>query len=172
MSTIVLKTVVFLGSARNIAPAWGGDTRLCDRVANWVKATIASRNGTASLGDDSITHQVQVIDPLEVFGPGGALSHSGGEMRAPTFFMKSDELPEAAKQLQLAIMDADCFLIVSPEYNHTIPPALSSVMGHFGGSNYKCKPGTFHPVSYRYLYISLLVFMFFLLRFSKMQRVL
>ena len=157
MSTISLKTVIFLGSARNIAPAWGGDTRLCDRVANWVKATIASRNGTASLGDDRITHQVQVIDPLEVFGPGGALSYSGGEMRAPTFFMKSDELPDSAKQLQQIIKDADCFLIVSPEYNHTIPPALSSVMGHFGGSNYKCKPGTFHPVSYRLLYTSLLV---------------
>lgn len=24
--------------------------------------------------------------------------------------------------------------------NHSIPPALSSMMGHFGGSNYACKP--------------------------------
>ncbi|KAL7434082.1 hypothetical protein ACHAXH_004393 [Discostella pseudostelligera] len=140
MSSIVLKTVIFLGSARNIAPAWGGDTRLCDRVANWVKSTITSRNGTSTLGDDSITHQIHVVDPLEVFGPGGALSHSGGELRAPTFFMKSDALPESTRKLQEVIKDADCYLVVSPEYNHTIPPALSSVMGHFGGSNYKCKP--------------------------------
>ena len=157
MSSIVLNTVIFLGSARNIAPAWGGDTRLCDRVANWVKATIAGRNGTSSscLGDDStITHQIHIVDPLEVFGPGGALSHSGGELRAPTFFMKADSLPESAKQLQQVIKDADCYLIVSPEYNHTIPPALSSVMGHFGGSNYKCKPGKLRVLRGSFLYYS------------------
>ncbi len=54
--------------------------------------------------------------------------------------MDQSELPAAAKELQQAIKDADCYLVVSPEYNHSIPPALSSVMGHFGGSNYKCKP--------------------------------
>ena len=61
-------------------------------------------------------------------------------MKAPTFFMDSDKLPDSTKKLQQIIKDADCYLIVSPEYNHTIPPALSSVMGHFGGSLYKCKP--------------------------------
>jgi NAD(P)H-dependent FMN reductase len=54
--------------------------------------------------------------------------------------MDQSVLPAAAKELQQAINDADCYLVVSAEYNHSIPPALSSVMGHFGGSNYKCKP--------------------------------
>jgi len=137
-TSITLKTVVFLGSARNVVPPWGGDARLGDRVLAWVKSSLASRK--AKLGETNITHQIRVVDPIEAFDPDGALSHSGGELRAPTFMTDPSELPPAARELQEAIRGADCYLIVSPEYNHSIPPALSSVMGHFGGSNYKCKP--------------------------------
>merc|ERR1712159_650825 len=38
------------------------------------------------------------------------------------------------------IKAADCFLVVTAEYNHSIPPALSSMLGHFGGSNFGLKP--------------------------------
>lgn len=139
MTTRALKTVVFFGSARDVVPPWGGDSRLGDRVLAWVKSTLSSRKG--QLGDDYVTHDVTIVDPLEVFSSDGALSgFTGGELRAPTFFLKADALPPKAKALADTIKDADCFLIVSPEYNHSIPPALSSVMGHFGGSLYKCKP--------------------------------
>lgn len=139
MSTVTLKTVVFFGSARDVVPPWGGDSRLGDRVMGWVKSTLASRN--ASLGSDSIAHDVSIIDPLEVFGKDGALSgFSGGELRSPVFMMKPDDVPQATKELADTIKNADCYIIVSPEYNHSIPPALASIMGHFGGSNYKCKP--------------------------------
>ena len=140
MSTIALKTVIFIGSARNVAPPWGGDARLGDRVVEWVKTTLSGR--ASSLGSDTVVgHEIAVVDPIDVFGPGGALSHSGAEMRCPTFFASESSLPESTRSLRDVIRDADCYLVVSPEYNHTIPPALSSVMGHFGGSNYKCKPG-------------------------------
>jgi len=136
--SITLKTVVFLGSARNVIPPWGGDARLGDRVVNWVKSALSLRS--SQLGEDKITHDVYIIDPIEVFSKDdGALSYSGGELSAPTFFM-GDKLPEKAKALQDIVRNADCYLIISPEYNHSIPPALSSVMGHFGGSLYKCKP--------------------------------
>mmetsp|Transcript_9315 Transcript_9315/g.19940 ORF Transcript_9315/g.19940 Transcript_9315/m.19940 type:complete len:226 (-) Transcript_9315:145-822(-) len=139
MSTITLKTVVFFGSARDVTPPWGGDSRLGDRIMGWVTSTLACRNG--SLGSDKITHDVSIIDPLEVFGKDGALSgFSGGELRSPVFMMKPDDIPQATKELADTIKNADCYLIVSPEYNHSIPPALASIMGHFGGSNYKCKP--------------------------------
>ncbi|KAL3773802.1 hypothetical protein ACHAWO_006601 [Cyclotella atomus] len=139
MSTRTIKTVIFMGSARNISPPWGGDSRLGDRVLNWVKNTVSTRKET--LGSETITHDFYVVDPLEVFAPNGALSgFTGGELGAPVFFMKPEDLPQATKDLGDKIKEADCYLIVSPEYNHTIPPALSSVMGHFGGSNYKCKP--------------------------------
>ena len=134
-----LKTVVFMGSARSIPAFWGGDKRLGDRVLNWVKATLKDRKGT--LGDETISHDVTIVDPVDVFKPDGALgSISAGELSTTTFMMKADDLPEKTKALMETIRSADCYVIVSPEYNHTVPPALASVMGHFGGSLYKCKP--------------------------------
>mgnify|MGYP001799477766 CR=1 FL=1 len=61
-----------------------------------------------------------------------------GELTVPTFFLK--ELPPEVQKLKDAITNADCYIIVSPEYNHSVPPALASLMGHFGGSCYKGKP--------------------------------
>ena len=49
------------------------------------------------------------------------------------------------------IREADCYLIVTAEYNHSLPPALSSMMGHFGGSCYGFKPSgivTYSPGPY------------------------
>ena len=138
MVTTTLKTVVFVGSARNVLPPWGGVKRMGDRVVKWVENTLQTREG--KLGDENkIKHDVTVLDPLEIFGAGGALAEiSSGELTTPTFFLK--ELPPAAQALKKTIVDADCYVIVSPEYNHSIPPALSSLMGHFGGSCYQCKP--------------------------------
>jgi chromate reductase len=133
----ILKTVVFMGSARNTSPPWGGDVRSGDRVLEWVKSALKSRKEL--LGDEEITHDVSVVDPKDMFAPGGALAEvSAGEMTVPTFFLK--ELPPKTQALKDLISDADCYLIVSPEYNHVVPPALASIMGHFGGSCYKAKP--------------------------------
>jgi len=138
-TTTSLKTVIFMGSARSIPAFWGGDKRLGDRVLNWVKATLKDRS--APLGTETISHDVTIVDPVDVFKPDGALgSISSGELSTTTFMMKADDLPESTKALMETIRSADCYLIVSPEYNHTVPPALASVMGHFGGSLYKCKP--------------------------------
>lgn len=137
MSQKVLKTVVFMGSARDVVAPWGGDKRLGDRVLNWVKITLQGRKAT--LGEHEIVHDFTVVDPLDVFGKDGALNEiSSGDLRAPTFFLK--ELPPKTAALRDAIKAADCYIVVSPEYNHVAPPALTSVMGHFGGSCYAYKP--------------------------------
>ena len=47
-----------------------------------------------------------------------------------------DWLIEAEKKVKAA----DAYVIVSGEYNHSIPPALSNMMDHFGGSSYAYKP--------------------------------
>eukprot|EP00285_Hemiselmis_virescens_P005923 CAMPEP_0173387260 /NCGR_PEP_ID=MMETSP1356-20130122/9767_1 /TAXON_ID=77927 ORGANISM="Hemiselmis virescens, Strain PCC157" /NCGR_SAMPLE_ID=MMETSP1356 /ASSEMBLY_ACC=CAM_ASM_000847 /LENGTH=254 /DNA_ID=CAMNT_0014343791 /DNA_START=140 /DNA_END=904 /DNA_ORIENTATION=+ len=135
---IVLKTVVFLGSARDLAPAWSSDTRLCTRVAAWVKNTITTRSATC--GPDKVKHEVTVYDPLEVFAPGGCLHDSGGELKHPHFFYKGGEAPPGMDAMRDNIKACDAIIVVTPEYNHTVPPALSSLMGHFGGSNYGYKP--------------------------------
>ncbi|MEW4566524.1 NAD(P)H-dependent oxidoreductase [Tautonia sp. JC769] len=41
------------------------------------------------------------------------------------------EAPEALERLATQIKAADAFIVVSGEYNHSIPPALSNLMDHF-----------------------------------------
>jgi len=131
-----LKTVVFMGSARNVTPPWGGDARLGDRVLKWVVNALTTRQGTDKI---AVKHEFSVVDPNEVFGKDGALAEiSAGELKTPTFFLA--ELPPKAAALKDTIAGADCYVIVSPEYNHVVPPALASIMGHFGGSCYSGKP--------------------------------
>lgn len=69
-TTRTLKTVIFMGSARNVVPAWGGDSRTGDRVLKWVKQTLAERNAT--YGTVTVAHDVTVLDPLEVRLPSAA----------------------------------------------------------------------------------------------------
>jgi len=133
-TTRTLKTVVFYGSARDISPPWGGDTRLGNRVHKWVQQTLQQRK--SQVGAETVTHDITILDPLEVFS--GTYPGITGELRAPTFFM-GKLTPEIAG-LHEKIAAADCYLVISPEYNHVVPPALASLMGHFGGSLYKCKP--------------------------------
>ena len=64
-----------MGSARNVIPPWGGDTRLGDRVLKHVLQVLKDRSGSATLGDkETIQYDVEVLDPLEIFGNDGALS--------------------------------------------------------------------------------------------------
>lgn len=149
MTSRVLKTVVFMGSARDISPPWGGPSRLGDGILRWIQRELARRS--AQLGDETITHQVTIFDPLDVFAPGGALAESGAELKTPHFFFKSGEAPAGMEAMAQAIKAADCYLIVTAEYNHSLPPALSGMMGHFGGSLYKFKPSgiiTYSPSPY------------------------
>lgn len=149
MTTRVLKTVLFMGSARDITAPWGGPSRLGDGILRWVKDELSKRSAT--LGDETITHEVTIFDPLEVFSPGGALAESGAELKTPHFFFKAGEAPAGMEAMAQAVKAADCFLVVTAEYNHSIPPALSGMMGHFGGSLYKFKPTgiiTYSPSPY------------------------
>ncbi|GMH55266.1 hypothetical protein TL16_g01864 [Triparma laevis f. inornata] len=131
-----LRTVIFLSSARTSAPMWGGDARLGDRVSNWVQAHLSER--ASKVGDEDVTHEVTVFDPIEVFGAGGALAHSGAQMSTPTFFTK--DVPEGAKAMGEKIEQADAIICITAEYNHSVPPGLSGMLNHFGGSKFKCKP--------------------------------
>jgi NAD(P)H-dependent FMN reductase len=141
MSAIRLKTVVFLGSARNITPPWGGCARLGDRVLKHTLAVLADASRGAKVGEEAIEHEIVTFDPLKVFGEGGALVDSGAEVQKPTFFYGKDPpLPDAAAAMRDAIKAADCFLIVTPEYNHAAPPALLGMLNNFGGSVFGYKP--------------------------------
>ena len=137
MATRVLKTVVFQGSARDVAPPWGGDLRLGDRVLKHVLSVLKERK--VQLGPETVTHEVTVFDPKQVFGAGGALE-GDAQLALPHFFLKDgDERKTKMQSMADAIKAADAFVIVTAEYNHAPPPALLSMIDHFGGSNFAQK---------------------------------
>ena len=86
-----------------------------------------------------------------MFAPGGALAVSGAELKHPHFMHAKGQAPPEMDEMADKIRSADCYLVVTPEYNHSIPPALSSLLGHFGGSCYAFKPSgivTYSPGPY------------------------
>ena len=59
----------------------------------------------------------------------------------PLFFYKDQsEAPDWLRKAGEQIKEADAYVIVSAEYNHTMPPALTNMMDHFAMSSYEYKP--------------------------------
>ena len=71
-------------------------------------------------------------DPLEMQIPMLAkpLHHYRDRAEAPDWLRNADH----------KLFEADAVVVVSAEYNHSIPPALSSLLGHFPGSSFSFKP--------------------------------
>jgi NAD(P)H-dependent FMN reductase len=67
-------------------------------------------------------HRVTLVDPLEDRLP--LLDRMYKEYA-------SGEAPEVLERLAASIRAADAFIVVSGEYNHSIPPALSNLLDHF-----------------------------------------
>ena len=67
-------------------------------------------------------HRATLVDPLEVGLP---LLYRMYKKYAP------GEAPPALRQLAGQILGADGFIVVSGEFNHSIPPALSNLLCHF-----------------------------------------
>lgn len=113
MAEKALKTIVFLGSVR--------EGRFGLRVAKFVKKQLEEAN-----------HKVEIFDPAEMQFPilTKAIHHYSNNTAPPAWMV------EANKKL----LEADAVVVVSAEYNHAIPPALSNMMDHFPGSSYAFKP--------------------------------
>jgi NAD(P)H-dependent FMN reductase len=67
-------------------------------------------------------HRATLVDPLEERLP--LLDRMYKEFPA-------GKAPETLERLAKQIKEADAFIIVSGEYNHSIPPALSNLLDHF-----------------------------------------
>jgi hypothetical protein len=139
--TRTIKTVVFLGSGRNVVPPWGGVKRLGDLVLPWVLAELKKR--ARVLGGETLKHEVSVVDPVEVFGAGGALEFSGAHLQAPLHFLDKTKVPAKADALSKTITAADCYIVVSAEYNHTIPVRLEALAHAARGE--ASRPGARRP---------------------------
>lgn len=100
---MALKLVVFYGSVRS--------ERQGIKAARFIVNQCSARG-----------HDVALIDPLEYRLP--LLDKMYKEYQP-------DEAPEVLQRMASLIIPADAYIVVSGEYNHTVPPALANLMDHF-----------------------------------------
>ncbi|MBD3895897.1 NAD(P)H-dependent oxidoreductase [Halomonas sp. ML-15] len=110
--------LVFLGSARDSTPP--SPARLGLRVARACVGLLEA-NGAS----------VELIDPLDI---------DLGCIFKPHFSYSKSQVPEPLDALATKIAAADGYVMVSPEYNHAMSPALAHLLNHFGSSNFAFKP--------------------------------
>jgi hypothetical protein len=115
---IGMKFLVFLGSARDSTPP--RPARLGHRVSLMCCRYLSACH-----------HDVDLVDPLD-------LDTSG--IFKPHFAYAQGCAPQALDDLAEAIVHADGFVMVSPEYNHAMSPALAHLLNHFGASRFAWKP--------------------------------
>lgn len=102
-SGMTLKYVVFYGSVRT--------DRMGIRAARFITDRIRSRSHDVVLIDPA-EYRLSLLDKMyKEYEPGDA--------------------PETLQPMADAIVPADGYFVVSGEYNHGVPPALSNLMDHF-----------------------------------------
>jgi len=122
-TTTKLRTMVVLGSTRNASPPWGGPKRLGDRVSKFLLQQLKDRT--------AVTHDIDYVDLLEVDLP---LLRQAHHWYAP------GTAPPELEKLSQRIVAADCYVFISPEYNHSMSPAITNFLNHFAPANYSFKP--------------------------------
>lgn len=115
-----MKVLVFLGTVRDSTPP--RPARLGLRVA---KASIECLKNRYS------EHEIELVD---------ALDYPLEPIFKPHFSYIKGKAPAALDELAQKIQTADAFIMISPEYNHSISPALTNLLNHFGSSLFSYKP--------------------------------
>ena len=115
-----MKFLVFLGTVRDSTPP--RPARLGERVA---KACIECL--TDRFGDN----EFELVD---------ALDYPLDTVFKPHFSYSKSQVPVALDQLAKKIQDSDGYIMISPEYNHSMSPALTNLLNHFGSSLFSYKP--------------------------------
>lgn len=115
---MALKILVFLGSVRTGTPP--APARLGERVARCCVAQLAESG-----------HEAVLIDPLD---------YDLTDPFKPLFSYAQRNAPQDLLNLAQQIEAADGYVMVSPEYNHSMSPALANLLNHFGSSLYSYKP--------------------------------
>ncbi|WP_304183687.1 NADPH-dependent FMN reductase [Pseudoalteromonas prydzensis] len=76
-------------------------------------------------------HDIELIDPLD---------YDLDPIFKPHFAYSQAEVPKKLDDLAAKITASDGFIMVSPEYNHSMSPALANLLNHFGSSLFAYKP--------------------------------
>lgn len=113
-----MQFLTFLGSVRTTTPP--RPARLGERVA------LACQRVMTAGG-----HPPTLIDPLTIDLSGPFKPH---------FAYAAEMAPPDLEELADRIRGADGYIMVSPEYNHAMSPALADLLNHFGSSHFSFKP--------------------------------
>lgn len=115
-----MKGLIVLGSKRDSSPP--SPRRLGFRVVRHLQSSLVKKWPEISL---------KLIDPLEF--------ETSNEFK-PHFSYSKTNLPESLAQLASDVEEARFYVMVSPEYNHSMSPALADLLNHFGSSLFSFKP--------------------------------
>lgn len=115
-----MKFLVFLGSARDSSPP--KPARLGERVALACLECMKQRYGE---------HEVELVDVLD---------YPVDPVFKPHFAYAKNRAPADLDALAEKIQSADGYIMISPEYNHAMSPALMHLLNHFGSSLFSYKP--------------------------------
>lgn len=115
-----MKFLIFLGSVRDSTPP--KPARLGERVS------LACLSCLENVFSD---HQFELIDPLD---------YSFNAVFKPHFSYAKSQVPSDLDTLAKKIEKSDGYIMVSPEYNHSMSPVLSHLLNHFGSSLFSYKP--------------------------------
>ena len=115
-----MKLLVFLGTVRESTPPT--PARLGVRVTKAVLECLKSRYEG---------HEIELID---------AKNYPVEAVFKPHFAYPASKAPSHLVELAGKIESADGYIMVSPEYNHSMSPALANLLNHFGSSLFSYKP--------------------------------
>lgn len=120
-----MKFLLFLGSVRESTPP--RPARLGYRVA------LACEQYLRMAYPDI---EIELIDPLD---PAVKPVFEQAVFK-PQFSYAQGKAPVGLEQLAQKISLADGYVMISPEYNHSLSPALAHLLNHFGSSRFAFKP--------------------------------
>ena len=115
-----MNVLVFLGSVRDSTPP--KPARLGLRVARAMLQQLGERYPQCHVG---------LVDPMD---------YELGALFKPHFAYSRSTAPSELTALAQRIEQADAYVMISPEYNHSMSPALAHLLNHFGSSLYSYKP--------------------------------
>ena len=113
-----MRFLIFVGSERDSTPP--RPARLGLRVAKACEKRLTKNEV-----------EFTTIDPLQIELPSPFKPH---------FSYARGRAPEQLEELADKISNADGYVMVSPEYNHSMSPALAHLLNHFGSSLFSYKP--------------------------------
>lgn len=125
-SVAALNTVVITGTTRTEGPP---RPILGPRVAKYICSQLEQRGHTITA----------ILDPLE-------MKQSDDDpnvfplLEKPHFAYSKSQVPAKLEQIAQQLESADCFVAITPEYNHAPSPALLNILNHFGSSKFSFKP--------------------------------